>query len=143
MTLVVEEIAHKARIRQARERLDAIEEMRDAVQLARAGKSQREIAEILNTTQPRVHRMLRGSRALSEEQTPEEVILQATLHGAPREKLVKYLSTMHYTFAKYAPPPHEGSLPGTWTQVGAAHALGLLTDREYEEISDIVGPPSP
>ncbi len=34
MTLVVEEVAHRAQIRQVRERLDAIEEMRDAVQLA-------------------------------------------------------------------------------------------------------------
>lgn len=143
MTLAVEEIAHKAQLRQVRERLDAIEEMRDAKRLSLAGKSQREIAEILSTTQPRVHRILRGSRALDEDVTPEEVILRATLDRAPREKLVKTLSTMHYTFTRYAPSPHEGSIPGTWAQVGAAHVLGLLTDEEYEEICGFVGPPSP
>lgn len=143
MTLVVEEIAHKAQLRQVRERLDAIEEMRDAKRLSQAGKSQREIAEILSTTQPRVHRILRGSRALGEHATPEEVILRATLDGTPREKLVKALSTMDYTFTRYAPSPHEGSIPGTWAQVGAAHVLGLLNDEEYEEICAFVGPPAP
>lgn len=143
MTLVVEEIAHKALIRQVRERLDAIEEMRDAKRLHLAGKSQREIAEVLSTTQPRVHRILRGSKALSDQETPEEVILRATLNRTPRERLVKDLSTMDYTFTTYAPSPHEGSIPGTWTQVGTAHVLGLLTDEEYEEICDFVGPPSP
>jgi len=142
MTHSVEEIAYKARIRQLRERLDAIKEMRDAKRLSLAGKSQREIAEILNTTQPRVYRMLRGSRALEQGRTPEEVILRATLNGTPREKLIKYLSVMDYTFATYAPSPHEGSIPGTWTQVGVAHVQGLLTDDEYEEICAFVRPPS-
>lgn len=142
MTHSGEGIAYKAQIRRLRERLDAIKEMRDAKRLSLAGKSRREIAEILNTTQPRVRRMLRGSKALDEGQTPEEVILQATLNGTPREKLVKYLSAMDYTFATYAPYPHEGSIPGTWTQVGAAHVRGLLTDEEYEEICGFVRPPS-
>jgi len=143
MTLVVEEIAHKAQLRQVRERLDAIEEMRDAQRLSLAGKSQREIAEILNTTQPRVHRILRGARVFDKGVTPEEVILRATLEATPREELVKTLSTMHYTFTGYAPSPHEGSIPGTWAQVGAAHVLGLLNDEEYEEICAFVRPPSP
>lgn len=52
MTHSVEQIAYKAHIRQIRERLNAIEEMRDAKRLSLAGKSPREIAEILNTTQP-------------------------------------------------------------------------------------------
>lgn len=143
MALVVEEIACKALIRQARERLGGIEEMRDAAQLSLAGMSQREIAEVLNTTQPRVHRMLRGAKTLGKSTTPEEVILRATLDGTARELLVKDLSSMHYTFATYAPSPHEGAIPGTWTQVGAAHVRGLLSDAEYEEICAAVGPPTP
>ncbi|GAA2410898.1 helix-turn-helix domain-containing protein [Mycolicibacterium llatzerense] len=142
MTHSVEQIAYKAHIRQIRERLNAIEEMRDAKRLSLAGKSPREIAEILNTTQPRVHRMLRGSGPLDESQTPEELILRAALNGTPREKLIRDLGTMDYTFSKCAPPPHEGSIPGTWTQVGAAHVRGLLTDEEYEEICGFVRPPS-
>ena len=143
MTVMIEEIANKALIRQVRERLDAIEEMRDAEQLRLDGKSQREIADVLNTTQPRVHRILRGAKALGDDKTPEEVILRATLNGTPRGQLIKDLSTTRYTFTTYGPPPHEGAIPGTWTQVGAAHALGLLSDEEYEEICGLVGPPSP
>jgi len=143
MTLVVEDIAYKALIRQSRARLHAIEEMRDAKQLSLAGKSQREIAEVLNTTQSRVHRILRGAKALGKSATPEELILRAIVDGTARELLVKDLSTMHYTFATYAPYPHHGSIPGTWNQVGAAHVLGFLSDEEYEEICAAVRPPVP
>lgn len=141
MSVAIEEIAHKAQVRQARERLNAIEEMRDARRLRLAGKSQREIAEVLNTTQPRVHRILRGAAVLGDAETPEEIILRATLNGTPRDVLVKELSALRYTFTKYAPPRHEGSVPGTWTQVGAAHVLGWLSDEEYEDVCAAVGPP--
>lgn len=143
MTTTVEGIAHRAQIRQARERLDLIEEMRDANRLKLAGKSQREIADILNTTQPRVGRVLRGARALGEAETPEEIILRATVEATPRDVLVKQLSTLHYTFTEFAPAPHEGSVPGTWTQVSAAHLLGLLSDEEYESVCAVVKPPTP
>ncbi len=140
MSTTIDRIAHKAQIRQVRDRLNTIEEMRDAQQLKLAGKSQREIADILRTTQPRVHRMLRGARTLGDEQTPEELILRATLNKTAREALVKELSGLHYTFTTYAPSPHEGSVPGTWTQVGAAHLLGLLTDEEYDTVCAAVQP---
>lgn len=142
-TLVIEEIAHRALIRQARDRLNAIEEMRDAKQLSLAGKSQREIAEVLRTTQSRVHRILRGAKALGKSATPEELILRATVDRTARERLVKDLSTMHYTFATYAPSMHDGSIPGSWTQVGAAHVLGLLSDEEYEAICVAIRPTIP
>lgn len=143
MTTAVEGIAHRAQIRQARERLDLIEEMRDANRLKLAGKSQREIADILNTTQPRVGRVLRGARVLGEAETPEEIILRATVEATPRDALVKQLSRLHYTFTEFAPAPHEGSVPGTWTQVSAAHLLGLLSDEEYESVCAAVKPPTP
>lgn len=142
-TVVIKEIARKALIRRARERLNAIEEMRDAKQLSLAGKSQREIAEVLSTTQSRVHRILRGAKTLGKSATPEELILRAFVDGTARELLVEDLSTMHYTFATYAPSACEGSIPGTWTQVGAAHVLGLLSDEEYGEICAAVRPPIP
>jgi hypothetical protein len=143
MTTTVEEIAHKAQIRQVRERLDLLDEMRDANRLKLAGKSQREIADILNTTQPRVGRILRGACALGEAETPEEIVLRATVEATPRDVLVKQLSTFHYTFTEFAPAPHEGSVPGTWTQVSAAHLLGLLSDEEYESVCAAVKPPTP
>lgn len=143
MTITVEEIGRKALIRQARERLDLLDEMRDANRLSMAGRSQREIAEILHTTQPRVGRILRGARVLGEAETPEEVILRATVNATPRDVLIKELSAYRYTFTEFAPAPHEGSVPGSWTQVGAAHLLGLLSDEEYDSVCAAVQPPTP
>jgi hypothetical protein len=143
VTTTVEEITHKAHIRRVRERLDLLDEMRDALRLALTGKSQREIADILNTTQPRVGRILRGARALGEAETPEEIILRAIVDDTSRDVLVKQLSSFPYTFTEFAPPPHEGSVPGTWTQVSAAHLLELLSDEEYETVCAAVQPPTP
>jgi len=143
MTITVEEIGRKALIRQVRERLDLLDEMRDATRLSTAGKSQREIAEILHTTQPRVGRILRGARVLGEADTPEEMILRATVNATPRDVLIKELSAYRYTFTEFAPAPHEGSVPGSWIQVGAAHLLGLLSDEEYESVCAAVKPPTP
>ncbi len=139
----VERIAHQAQIRQAQERLHRIDEMRDADQLRQSGKTQREIADILGTTQPRVGRLLRGARALGVTPTPEELILRATVEHTPREVLVEQLRALDYTSTEFAPYPHEGSVPGTWTQVSAAHLLGLLSDEEYESVSSAVKPPTP
>ena len=143
MTITIEEITHRAQLRHVRDRLDRIDEMRDAARLEDAGKTQREIADILHTTQPRVHRMLRGARTLGTTETPEEIILRAAATDSSREELVRTLSSLDYTFAEYAPHPHEGSLPGTWTQVGAAHVSGLLSDEEYQRVSAAVRPPTP
>lgn len=139
----VEDIAHNAQVRRAHERLLQIEEMHDALRLDRSGKSQREIADILGTTQPRVGRLLRGARSLAVAPTPEEVILRATVEGTPRAELVEQLRSFEYTFTEFAPYPHEGSVPGTWTQVTTAHLLGLLSDEEYEDVSCAVQPPPP
>jgi hypothetical protein len=143
MTITVEEIGRRALIRRVRERLDLLEEMRDANRLSMAGKSQREIAEILHTTQPRVGRVLRGARVLGEADTPEEMILRATVNASPRDVLIKQLSAYRYTFTEFAPAPHEGSVPGSWAQVGTAHLLGLLSDEECESVCAAVKPPTP
>lgn len=137
----VEDIAQQARTRQAQERLYRFEEMRNAAQLEQAGMTQREIADILGTTQPRVGRLLHAARSLGAAETPEEIILRATLKQISREELVEQLRKIDYTFTEFAPYPHEGSVPGTWTQVRTAHRLGLLSDEEYENVSAAVKPP--
>ncbi|WP_167102916.1 hypothetical protein [Mycobacterium sp. DL592] len=104
--------------------------------------SQREIAEVLCTTQPRVGRLLRGASALGDSPGPEEIILRATVDRTPRAKLLKQLRGLDYTFTQAAPYPHEGSIPGTWTQVSTAHQLGLLSDEEYESVSSAVQSPT-
>ncbi|BBY29946.1 hypothetical protein GCM10023114_15640 [Mycolicibacterium sediminis] len=138
----VEAIAHGAQVRRALERLLRIDDMRAASQLKRSGMNQREIADVLSTTQPRVGRLLRGASALGDAPSPEEVILRATVDGTPRGKLVEQLRGFDYTFTQFAPYPHEGSIPGTWTQVSTAHQLGLLSDEEYESVSSAVQPPT-
>ncbi|MFV8142179.1 hypothetical protein ACNQR7_31825 [Mycolicibacterium senegalense] len=142
MATTIERITQRAHIRRAHERLNQIEEMREANELTKLGKSQREIAELLLTTQPRVGRLLRGAAALGDTQTPEELILRAAVGETPRDVLVKQLCAYEYTFTEFAPYPHEGSVPGTWTQVGAAHQLRLLSDEEYEHVRAAVRPPA-
>lgn len=65
----VEVLAHEAQIRRAQERLLRIEDMRAASQLKQSGMTQREIADVLRTTQPRVGRLLRGASALGDAPT--------------------------------------------------------------------------
>ena len=138
----VEAIAHEAQVRRAYERLLRIDDMRAARQLKRSGMNQRQIADVLSTTQPRVGRLLRGANALGDVPSPEEIILRATVDGTPRGKLLKQLRGLDYTFTQFAPYPHEGSVLGTWTQVSTAHQLGLLSDEEYESVSSAVQPPT-
>ena len=144
MLTTIERIAHKAQVRDAQKRLARIEEMRDALSLEQEGMSQRDIAQALGTTQPRVRRLLQGARSFETTSiTPEEVILRATVEETDRDALVKELSSFTYTATRVAPYPHDGSVTGTWSQVSAAHRLGLLSDEEYESVSRAVKPPTP
>lgn len=142
MATTIERITHLAQIRRARARLDRIEEMRAADELDKLGKSQREIAELLVTSQPRVGQLLRGAETLGDAPTPEELILRATVDGTSRDVLVSDLRAYDYTFSEYAPAPHEGSVRGTWSQVTMAHQLGLLSAEEHESIRAAVRPPT-
>lgn len=130
-----------ALIRRARQRLDRIEDMRAAHRLQQAGKTQRQIAEILHTTQPRIHRMLKAAESAdSERQTPEEVILHAAVDGTGRDTLVAALSDIAYTFTEYAPAGLDGSVPGTWNQVLVALGNGMITEEEYDRVAAAVKP---
>lgn len=137
----VDRITQRVQIRRAHERLNRIDEMRDADQLTKLGKSQREIADLLLTTQQRVRRLLRGATALGDAPTPEELILRATVDGTPRDVLIKQLCAYEYTFTEFATYPHEGSVCGTWTQISNAHQLRLLSDKEYDHVRCAVRPP--
>ena len=128
MSRTIEDIAHEAVVRRAQERLLLLGEMRDADRLRRSGRSQREIAAILRTTQPRVGRLLRGASALEKEPTPEEVILRATVDKTARGALVRQLCALSYTAAEM------------WKQVEEAHSDGLLRDGEYEKVRARVQP---
>lgn len=135
-------ITREALVRSAVVKLARIDNIRAAVRLARAGKSQRDIAEMLHVTQPVVHRMLRDAEFLGTAIDPEEIILRATVDGTSRDDLVASLSSWKYTFAGYAPYPAEGGTPGSWTQVEHGYYRGMLSRAEYERICAAVQPPA-
>lgn len=140
MSRTIDDIAHEAVVRRAQERLLLLGEMRDADRLNQSGKTQREIASILRTSQPRVGRLLRDAQYLGDDPTAEEIILRATVDGTPRSRLLKRLCSLPYTFDD-APPGRHSSVPtGNWAQVTAAHQSGLLDDSEYERIRSAVDP---
>jgi hypothetical protein len=138
----IEQIAVQAVVRRAQERLLLIGEMRDAYRLRQSGKSQREIAVILRTTQPRVGRLLRGACLLGETTTPEEIILRATVDRTSRSTLVRRLCALSYSFNDPGPVARKNPVPDTWNQVREAHLLGLLDDEEYEIVRSAVNPPN-
>lgn len=141
MSRTIDDIAHEAVVRRAHERLLLLREMRDADRLNQSGKSQREIASILRTSQPRVGRLLRGAKHLGDDPTAEEIILRATVDGTPRRRLVKRLCSLRYTFHEGQLGPHANSAAGNWGQVTAAHLRGLLDHDEYEQIRSVIAPP--
>lgn len=136
-------IQREAVTRRAQERLGRIEEMRRARQMALAGKSQREIAETLLTTQPRVHRMLKAMEGRpADAVTPEEIILRAAVDDTDRTALIRHLIKLDYTFREHAPEPFEGAVGGSWDDVRHAFMTGLLSAEEYEHVRDAVQPRS-
>lgn len=141
----IEAAAEKAAVlRSVRDRLARIDEMRDALRLAQVGKAQRDIADLLHTTQPRVHRMLKAMEGRSTDDTsPEEIILRATVDGTDRDALVRRLASYRYTFRQRAPEPFEGAVDGSWDDVKHAFTTGLLSPEEYERVRAAIKPPRP
>lgn len=128
--------------RQARTRLNRIEEIWDAYELHLAGYSQREIAQTLITTQPRVHRMLKAAQIRDGEfWTPEYVILLKFVGEIDSEEMVTELMDREYTFTEFAPYPLEGSRRGTWDQVTEAHMSEFISDDEFERVRSAINPP--
>lgn len=141
----IEVVRREALVRRAQERLARIDDAKAARRLANAGRSQREVAEILHTTQPRVHRLLRAAQARGadpDEPTPEELILRATVEGWERPTLVAALSALTYAPRGRAPEPFEGATPSGWDQVRDALNDGLLSPGEYGQVLAAVRPPA-
>lgn len=138
----VKAVAEAARVRRAQERLLRIEDMKAAATLSETGKSQREIASTLSTTQPRIHRMLKAVEGHDRNVWPEEIILRAVVSKSSRTKLIDALSNLKYTFREHAPEPFDGSKGGTWDEVSSAYVSGLLSKKEYESVRETVRPPT-
>ena len=137
----LEALHRQALQRQARQRVDLLDELRAVQNAANRNFTQREIADILATSQAKVYRMLKAieRRNGDLELDPEEVILRAFAYDTPRKKLVADLKSFSYTFGEEAPYPHEGRLPGTWDQVVAGLAQNLLNDAEFDEVRAAIG----
>lgn len=139
----IQDIERAALRRRAMERLLRFDDMRAAESLRQQGRSQRVIADLLHTTQPRVHRMLKSVELRgSTRETPEEVILRAAVDQSDRAALLARLKSFAYTFTEHAPEPHEGSIPGSWTDVEAALMEGLLSQDEYDDLRASINPPA-
>lgn len=124
----------------ARDRLNRLREIRLVARQCANAMSQREIADALGITQPRVMRILKAIelRGLSLDdaalQTPEEIILEATVNYSDRSEMVERLKEFTYTLGESAPYAHDGYVPGSWDQVLLARAQGYLSEAEFEEI---------
>lgn len=132
---------HQALQRQARKLVDDLDELRAAQNAASRGLSQREIAGLLETSQAKVHRLLKAfeRRGGNLEAGPEEIALRAFAYDTSRPALIRTLKAFPYTEGQDAPYPHEGRIPGTWDQVVTSFAKGLLSSEEFEEITRAVG----
>ncbi|MDI2036655.1 hypothetical protein [Paenarthrobacter nitroguajacolicus] len=131
-----------ARQRQARQRVDLLDELRAVHNASSRGMNQREIADVLVTSQAKVHRMLKAIERRPDVLSagaPEEIILRAFVCDTPRVELLERLKSLSYTDGEDAPYPHEGCIPGTWDQVVGAFAQDLLTEREFNEVRAAVG----
>ncbi|OYO21956.1 hypothetical protein CGZ93_08450 [Enemella dayhoffiae] len=137
----IAQVRQAATMLRATDRLRRILERKMAHRLDEHGHSQREIADALGTNQPAVHRMLKIPTKSSIE-TPEEIILRATVTGSDRDELVRNLAKYPYTFGAVAPYPFEGTTPGTWDQIETAALMGYLSTSEFERICAAVEPPS-
>lgn len=129
-------IHREALQRQARQRIDRIDELRAAKDASARNLTQREIAELLVTNQAKVHRLLKALERLQDDLPvePEEMILRAFVYETDRSELTSTLKSFIFTFGEDAPYPHEGHLPGTWDQVVAAFAEGLLSKEEFDDV---------
>lgn len=128
--------------RHARQRVDLLDELRAVHNASSRGMNQRQIADILMTSQAKVHRMLKAierRRSVLDVQEPEEIILRAFAYDTPRRELVDKLKAFTYTDGEDAPYPHEGRIPGTWDQVVSAFAQDLLEESEFTEVRLAVG----
>lgn len=129
--------ADAATLDRARERLNRIEEIREAQRLASTGRSEPEIADLLDTTRPRVRRMLSAANRLDVE-TPEEIILRAAVDGSDRNALARRLGEFTYTFRTHAPRPFEAATSGSWDDIKHAYATGLLSSDEARAVAKAV-----
>jgi hypothetical protein len=127
--------------RQARQRLARFDELRAATDFLHRGLTQRDVADLLSISEAQARRLLtaaaRHGPILQPE--PEEIILRAFAYGTDRTELIQTLKTFPYTFGEDAPDSREGRLPGTWDQVIAARAQGLLSRDEFAQISAALG----
>ncbi|GAA2033716.1 hypothetical protein GCM10009720_12790 [Yaniella flava] len=137
----MQELRYEALRRQARQRLDVFEDVRAAARAKARGLTQREIADLLVTSQASVHRLLKTAERRGDVRVrmPEESILDAFVNQAPRASLIDELKRFPYTFGEDAPSPHEGRLPGSWDQVVSAFMQDFLSEEEFTEVRAAIG----
>ncbi len=140
-TLSETAVEREALDRIARANVDRFAEIRTAAHLAAAGYSQRNIARIMHTTQPRVHRMLAAADTNTLDFDLDEIIYRAHLDRTDRSDLIETLKNYPYTFGwRTTDTPLPEYVCGTWDQIPTMYDLGFLTLDEFTAIADHVAP---
>jgi hypothetical protein len=127
--------------RQARHRLQLLDQLRAAGDILDRGLSRQDVADLLSISDAQAHRLLKAAqrRGATREPEPAEIILRAFAYGTDRAELIETLKAFPYTFGQDAPDSRQDRLPGTWDQVVSAHAQGLLSRDEFAQISAAIG----
>ncbi|GAP60672.1 hypothetical protein AHiyo1_42440 [Arthrobacter sp. Hiyo1] len=115
----LEAIHKEALQRQARQKVDLIDELRAALNADRRGIPQRDIADLLATSQARVHRLLKAieRRGGTVNKDPEEIILRAFAYDTSRQRLMEELMSYTYTFGEQAHIPTKDEFPAPGTRL--------------------------
>lgn len=131
-----EKFAENLRKVAAKENLVEIERIRAVAAASQSGMSQREIADLLDTSQPDIHRVLRRVNSGSgiPEVSPNEVVMRATVGEISRKAMLDALRNMDYSIGQSDPTGGDGYLAGTWDQVKRLVGKHFVTESEYERL---------
>ncbi|MGG7507457.1 hypothetical protein [Plantibacter sp. YIM 135249] len=140
-----DEIAKAVRSRDLRQLAD-LDVRRSIFALADRGMSQREIAKLVELSQPEVHRRLKRRELTEAEPSPREIILRRATGILSTEAMMEALTHMALTSQ---PPKPEARFDGSATSTGTAKELassfqeGLLSKDEYEALRKSITPTRP
>lgn len=111
------------------------------VAAAEAGRTQREIGDALNVSQPAVAQMLARARRWPEEwqRTPWQVALEYAAGELTREQMRKEFAGWPWTYGHFEDadqPWPEGYVRGSWDELHDAVSDRLITHDDYEYVYD-------
>ena len=131
-----DELAANLRKIAAKRNLVEIERIRVVAAASQSGMRQREIADLLDTSQPDIHRVLRRVNSGSgiPGVSPNEIVMRATVGEISRQEMLDTLRNMDYSVGQSDPTGGDGYLAGSWDQVKRLVGKHFVTESEYESL---------